>query len=243
VNHETGRLATVFTPSSLVEEKTFLVVSPQARTWAQAAGLPLPPQEYDAIQPPEPSPDLYIASPALYDFVSGQVTLKGTAAGEGFQSYQLQVGQGLNPQTWLQIGQAGTSPVKDGILGVWDTQSGEGLYSIRLQVVREDQTAETTSIQVTVDNTAPLARIQYPINDQEFQVPAQKVITFQAEATDPIGIRKLVWLVDGIQVGETTQPPFVFPWQAVPGEHVLQVKAYDLAGNVGSSEEAHFTVK
>ncbi len=243
VNIETGRLATVFTPPMLVEEKVFIVVPPQARAWAQLANLPLPPQEYDAIQPPEPSANVRITSPGLYAFVHGKVTLKGTAGGDGFRSYQVQVGQGVNPQTWLQVGQDGTTPVKDGVLGVWDTQGQEGLYSVRLQVVHADLTAETAAIQVTVDNTPPLAHIPYPINGQEFQAAQDKVITFQAEVSDAIGVRRIVWLVDGVQVGETVNPPYAFAWKAARGEHVLQVKAYDLAGNEGQSEQVRFSVK
>jgi hypothetical protein len=247
INSETGRLATVFTPAMLVEDKTFLVVPPQARAWAQDARLPLPPQEYDAIQPPESSPDVRITAPELYAFVSGQVTLQGTAAGQGLRSYQVQVGQGVNPQTWLQVGQGGTSPVVNGVLGVWDTQGQnggqDGLFSVRLQVVRSDQTAETAVIQVTVDNTPPLVRIPYPLNGQEFQAGQGKTITFQADASDSIGVRRLVWLVDGKVVGESTQAPYIYTWLTTRGAHILEVKAYDLAGNEGKSDQIHFSLK
>jgi membrane carboxypeptidase/penicillin-binding protein PbpC len=243
INAETGRLATVFTPSLYVEEKTFLVVPPQARAWAQAAQLPLPPQEYDAIQPPGPSPNVQITAPDSFAFVHGQVTLQGTASGDGFKLFQVQVGQGVNPQTWLQVGPDGTSALVNGDFGVWDTQGLEGLYSIRLQVVRADQTVEMAVIQVTVDNTAPLVRIPYPINRQEFERSQSRVITFQAEVDDAIGVQRIVWLVDGATVGDTSQPPYVFAWQVTPGEHVLEVKAYDQAGNEGKSEQVHFTVK
>ncbi len=243
INSETGRLATIFTPSIYVEEKTFLVVPPLARAWAQAAQLPLPPQEYDAIQPPEPSADVRITAPGLYAFVRGQVTLKGTASGAGLKTYQVQVGQGVNPQTWVQVGAGGTSPLVDGDFGVWDTQGQEGLYSIRLQVVRENQTVETAVIQVTVDNTPPLVRIPYPITGQELDRSQESTITFQAEADDAIGIQRVIWLVDGVVMGETAHAPYVFAWQAVPGEHVLAVKAVDLAGNEGVSEQVSFNVK
>ncbi len=241
INAETGLLATVFTPSSLVEEKTFMVVPPQARAWAQASNLPVPPQDYDAIQPPVPSADVRITMPQLYAFVRGQVLLKGTASGEGFKSYQVQVGQGVNPQTWLRVGEEGSAPVVDGEFGVWDTPEQDGLYSIRLQVVRTDQIAETAVIQVTVDNTPPLVRVPYPIMGQEFEQAS--VITFQAEGEDTIGVERLIWLVDGKVVSETSHAPYVLAWQARPGEHVLEVKAIDLAGNEGTSEQVHFSVK
>lgn len=242
INRETGRLATVFTPASLVEEKIYMVVPYAAEAWAKAAGLPVPPKEYDAVQPPEPSAGVEIASPALYSFLRGEVTVTGTAAGDGFRFYQLLVGQGLNPQTWLQVGEDGTFPVTGGQLGRWDTTGLEGLYTIRLLVVREEQTLEMATIQVTVDNTAPLVRILYPLAGQEIRVKRGADMNFQAEVSDTLGLGRVVWLVDGTQAGESVQAPYVFSWPARSGEHTLQVKAYDLAGNEGVSEEVVFKV-
>jgi hypothetical protein len=155
----------------------------------------------------------------------------------------VQVGQGVNPQTWLRVGEEGLSPRIDEEFGVWNTPEQDGLYSIRLQVVRTDQTAETAVIQVTVDNTPPLVRVPYPIIDQVFDRSQASVITFQAEAEDAIGIQRYIWLVDGRVLGETIHAPYVFAWEATPGEHVLEVKAIDLAGNEGVSAQVPFTVK
>ncbi len=244
INRETGRLATVFTPPALIEQKTFLVVPAQARTWAQAAKLPVPPEDYDAIEPPEPISSALITSPASFSYIHGQVSLHGTANGAGFQSYQVLVGQGLNPQSWQQVGEASASAVKDGVLGVWDTQGqAEGLYAVRLQVVRQDQTVDMATIQVTVDNTPPLVRVPYPITGQVLNAQKDRTIIFQAEASDEIGVQRLTWWVDGKQVGETAQAPYAFVWRAEPGAHVLLVRASDLAGNESKSEEVRFSVK
>jgi hypothetical protein len=43
INIESGLLATVFTPPELVETRTYMVVPPQARQWAQTAGIDTPP--------------------------------------------------------------------------------------------------------------------------------------------------------------------------------------------------------
>jgi membrane carboxypeptidase/penicillin-binding protein PbpC len=110
-------------------------------------------------------------------------------------------------------------------------------------VVRADQTTETAIIQVTVDNTPPLIRVPYPINGQEYALSESRAITFHAEVEDAIGVQRFVWLVDGEVVGETGRAPYVFEWQAAAGDHVLEVKAYDLAGNEGTSEQVHFSVK
>lgn len=243
INSETGRLATVFTPPVLVEEKTYLMVPLEARAWALEAGLSLPPEDYDAIQPSASSEDVQITSPISFDYVRGQVPLMGTAAGEGFRFYQLQAGQGLNPQTWLAVAPDGTTPVEEGQLGVWNTQDLDGLYALRLMVVRQDQQVETAVIQVTVDNNSPLARIPYPVTGQVFAYPEERQITFQAEASDSVGVSRLEWYVDARKVGESLQAPYAFTWRAEPGEHTLTVKAYDFAGNVGQSEEVQFSVE
>ena len=242
INRETGRLATVFTPAALIEEKVYLVVPEQAKAWAEAAGFPVPPAQYDAIQPPAPLDSARFTSPQKFAFVRGKVDLWGTAAGAGFRFYQVLVGQGLNPQSWLQLGQDGAEPVSNGLLGTWDTLGQEGLYAIRLLVAREDQQVDIATIQVTVDNTAPMVRIPFPLADQVFHYPDTRAITFQADASDAIGIGRLVWQVDGVEVGQSIQPPYVLTWPAVEGSHTLQVEAYDLAGNLGRSEVIQFSI-
>ncbi len=242
INRETGRLATVFTPAALIEEKVYLVAPVQAKSWAEAAGFPVPPVEYDAIQPPEPLASVRITSPQQFAIVRGEVDLQGTAAGTGFRFYQVLVGQGLNPQTWLQVGRDGAAPVSNGLLGIWDTQGQEGLYAVRLLVAREDQQVDIATIQVTVDNTAPLVRVLYPLADQEFPYPETRRITFQVDASDAIGLDRLVWRVDGAEVGQSVQPPYALTWQAALGEHTLEVEAYDRAGNLGRSNLVRFSV-
>ncbi|MFT3892397.1 MAG: hypothetical protein QM730_12245 [Anaerolineales bacterium] len=149
INRETGLLATVFTLPQLIEERVYLVVPSDARTWAESAGLAIPPSNYDVIQSPQINPDVNIASPALYAEVNGKVNITGTAAGNDFISYRVLVGQGLNPQEWIQVGE-GNSPVINDVLADWDTKGLTGLYAVQLQVVRNDQKVDTAIIQVTV---------------------------------------------------------------------------------------------
>ena len=80
------------------------------------------------------------------------VRITGSASGEGFDHYFVQVGKGLNPQQWIQVGADGTARVEDGVLAEWDTSGLEGLYAVQLVVVRADQRVETAVTQVTVKN-------------------------------------------------------------------------------------------
>jgi membrane peptidoglycan carboxypeptidase len=149
VNQETGLLATVFTLPQLVEERVYLVVPPDARSWAESAGLEIPPAAYDVIQASQINPNVNITSPELFAEVNGIVNITGTAAGENFASYRVLAGQGLNPQEWIQVAE-GNQPVTNNMLAEWNTTGLSGLYAVQLQVVRSDQRVETAIIQVTV---------------------------------------------------------------------------------------------
>jgi membrane peptidoglycan carboxypeptidase len=152
VNRETGFLATVFTPPQFVEERVYLIVPPEAQAWAGSAGLPLPPDSYDAIQPPRVNPVVSITAPALFADVKGKVKIIGTASGTDFAYYRVQVGKGLNPTAWIQVGADMQTPVESGLLAEWDTSGLDGLYAVQLVVVYADQRVETAVIQVTIHN-------------------------------------------------------------------------------------------
>jgi hypothetical protein len=150
VNRETGLLATVFTQPQLIEDRVYLVVPEDARSWAEGAGLQIPPANYDVIQPPRFDQNVNITSPQLFSDVSADVQIKGSAAGDNFVSYQVLVGQGLNPKDWVQVAE-GNQPVTNGLLATWNTKGLSGLYAIQLQVIRNDQKVDTAIIQVTVN--------------------------------------------------------------------------------------------
>jgi hypothetical protein len=149
VNRETGLLATVFTLPQLVEERVYLVVPGEARSWAEGAGLEIPPSNYDVIQAPRFDENVNITLPALFSEVNGNVQIEGTAAGDNFVSYRILVGQGLNPQEWIQVAES-NAPVTNGVLAEWNTSGLHGLYALQLQVLRTDQRVDTAIIQVTI---------------------------------------------------------------------------------------------
>ncbi|HJS20089.1 MAG TPA: transglycosylase domain-containing protein [Anaerolineales bacterium] len=150
VNRETGLLATVFTLPQLIEDRVYLVVPDEARSWAEGAGLEIPPANYDVIQSPRYDENVNITSPELFSEVSGEVQVEGSAAGDDFVSYRVLVGQGLNPQEWIQVGE-GNEPVTNDVLADWNTSGLSGLYAVQLQVLRTDQKVDTAIIQVTAN--------------------------------------------------------------------------------------------
>ncbi|HRQ23655.1 MAG TPA: hypothetical protein PLF42_09550, partial [Anaerolineales bacterium] len=152
INRETGLLATVFTPPELIDNRVYMLIPENARAWAQSEGLPIPPNAYDAIQPPQLNPNVNISSPQLFADVNGVVRIIGTASGDDFLYYRVQVGRGLNPQEWIQLGSDSFERVENGLLAEWDTAGLSGLYAVQLVVVRNDQVIETAVIQVTISD-------------------------------------------------------------------------------------------
>ncbi len=241
VNRETGQRATVFTDPTLIDEQLFINVPEEARAWAIAAGLAVAPSGYDAIPVIQSDPQVTITSPALFSPVSGSVAIEGTAKGASFASYTVQIGEGINPATWLQVGSTGSTAVENGQLAVWDTARLDGLYAIRLNVIGTDQSVRTSTIQVTVDNTLPQVQISYPAAGQEIQ-PTGETITLQANVQDSSGIQTVEWWLDGNLVATQNEEPFVYLMEADPGKHTLQLVAEDKAGNSTRTNEVDFSI-
>lgn len=243
INRENGRLATIFTPPDLLETKVILVVPSAASAWARQAGLATLPDTYDVIrQPRVTSPDAVITSPEMINAVRGQVTFMGSAAGENFDRYSLQVGAGLNPQQWVMVAQNVRKQVKDGVLGVWDTNGKSGLYAVQLQVIRQNQIVDLYTIEVTVDNQPPSVAILSPAEGEQFSRLEDEMIILSASASDDLTLADVGFFVDDQPIMTLLQAPFAVLWQAAPGEHVLRVLATDLAGNRRETSVT-FTVK
>ena len=233
VNRETGLLATVFTPPEMVEEHVYMVPPPEAVEWERKTGVPIPPDSYDAIYTaPSVTPDVRIDSPGMFGYVTGVVSINGNAGGEGFAFYRLQVGEGLNPQTWLTISEDIATPVKGGFLGEWQTAGLSGLYTLQLLVVRQDQSVEKAILQVTIDNIPPQLTLVNPTDGQQIKITPGLKVLLQADASDDLELARVEFYVDEQLIAALTGAPFNILWQGQPGEHTLQVIAYDLAGNL-----------
>ena len=240
VNKETGQLATVYTPVEMVEKRIYLVPPASAREWAQAAGLDVPPSSYDAYKVPKALPEVHITSPIMFSDGHGLVEIRGTASGEDFVSYRLEYGAGLNPGSWYQLGEDVSAPVTEGLLGEWDTAGLDGVYTLRLMVLRSESSLEEALLQLTLDNTLPVVSIQYPTDGQELSLADKPYILYKSEVQEAF-LEQVLFYLDGEQVGTATKAPFWFILPAELGKHVLRVEAVDRVGNMDHAE-VHFTV-
>jgi subtilisin family serine protease len=126
--------------------------------------VPFGPQKYALVVSGEigtPPPTAEISSPQNGTLLDGPVTILGTAAGEGFQQYVLEYGVGNSPSSWIAIAPPQTTPITQGVIGVWDTQALDSNdYTLRLTVTGVGGTSQSqvgvTLLRTSISNAKNL---------------------------------------------------------------------------------------
>jgi thermitase len=111
----------------------------------------------------------------------------------------------------------------------WDVTFGNG----RVNAARAVSAAAAT--RGVADTVAPSVSIMSPQFGQQLSGPTTSV---HVAAVDNVKVVKAELYVDGILVTSSTTAPFTMKWNSrktAAGAHELQCKAYDAAGNAGSS--------
>jgi membrane peptidoglycan carboxypeptidase len=243
VNRETGRLATVFTPPEMIEVRTYLKIPDRAGSWAAEQGIELPPESYDSGLEQSSDPGVEIQSPGNFSAVQGNVAVKGRINPENFVSYRMQVGRGLNPTSWQQIGEEKTSPPPSNRLGVWDTtQVEEGLYALQLIVLREGQQVDKSTVLVSVDNTPPEVALKSLSEGDVLPYDPDQAWVFFADAADNAEMDRVEFFLNSRLVAARKEAPYLYAWKMGVGKFNLRVVAYDRAGNQ-TALTANFTVE
>jgi membrane carboxypeptidase/penicillin-binding protein PbpC len=248
VNRETGRLATVYTPPELVEERVYEIYPPEAADWVRTAGIPQPPTEYDPL-PEEGSSgqEVAILSPTPYQYVRGVVELRGNARIPDQAVFRLKYGEGLNPSAWMTIGSEHGHQVDNGTLEYWDTTGLSGLYTIQLSVVDHNQAERLANVQVTVDNEPPQVKLNHPYpGSQHSRSDVEGAwFTIQVDAVDNLRMDRVEFYLDGAQVGISTVSPYAFKVMlsdVSAGQHEVWAIGFDAAGNSAETEHVQITV-
>lgn len=117
----------------------------------------------------------FITRPHRYELIRGaSVQIHGTATDPEFGSYRIYYGKGESPSSWHPIpigdGSSGlyesTTPVTNNLLGTWDTRGFEGLYTVRLDIIKSTGvTVGREAIKVIVANAKPAMVITNPTED------------------------------------------------------------------------------
>lgn len=153
LNRENGRLATIYTPSELIERQTFQIFPDEVAAWALANNIPQPPTEFDTIANVAAHDQYQLLSPKPFAIENGRVPLIGTIQAGRFTSYRLAYFPGLTPDALTIIADGLTDPKDNELLTMWDTSElDNGLYTILLTVFEGDGRFVEIGRHVTLNN-------------------------------------------------------------------------------------------
>ena len=173
-----------------------------------------------------------ISYPDNFSFVHGDVRIIGAIPEDGFNSARLQYGKGMNPTSWLQIGEDILSPSTGKRLGIWETDNLEdGLYALQLVLVGEQLQIEKVSLVVSVDNTPPEIGLMSDLDGKTIPFEEGKELLFEAVFENNNEIQEVVFYINSYKVSSREAPPFVLLWEMTPGDIELRIVAEDHANN------------
>ena len=118
----------------------------------------------------------------------------------------------------------------------WDASYGAG----RLNVYKAVRAALGNA--GNADTTAPTAALASPTAGST----VSGVVPININATDNVGVTRIELYFDGMLVGTGASSPAAFSWNTTAyanGTYTLQARAYDAAGNVGTSVAVSVTVQ
>jgi subtilisin family serine protease len=142
------------------------------------------------------------------------------------------------------IGEA-VSATTDGYVHVWDLETAYAGVDTDWPMSRKDVTNSGLNFvfDSTVDSTAPTTSLTAPSSGAS--VSGSSVMV-SADAVDAVGVTKVEFYRGGTTlIGTDTTSPYSVSWESTTlaaGSHTLTSKAYDAAGNVGTSSGVSVTV-
>jgi len=170
-----------------VENRTFLNVNDvtatawlnntqQGQDWAKQRNITLPISvpPTDACQAGMERPKVVLTSPQPGQQVSGLFQISGIVTMPGFNRYQIEVAQGINPTGYGIVAGPYVTQVGDpgGLLAVWDTNSRpDGQYTLRLWVVDGAGKSVQIVVPVVVNNRNPVVQPSQPVGQPTVVIP------------------------------------------------------------------------
>lgn len=230
---DTGQRASVTTPPERRQSVNYFIPpAGAAREWWVANNQPLPPEDYDDLSRPQIFETVRIARPSLFDYVGGEVEIYADMDTEGMQYYQVEYGQGLNPAQWFAIGGQQTNFNADQPVAVWNTNALDGIYSVRIITVLDDNSRDSDAIQVTVDNQSPSVTLDSVEPGKLYRWPQDDAVELEANVNDNLTIDRVEFYLGDALLGADVEFPFTLSWSIEGlGSYTFTAVAFDAVGN------------
>ena len=239
INSQTGQLATVNTPTELRSDARFFVPpAGNATDWWIANHQPLPPTEYDNVSRPQVFQTVHLTRPALFDYVGGKVDIYADMDTRHMKFFQLEYGQGLNPNAVVHAWRAADRVHVEQTrrhLGYeragWTLQSAAGRSS------SNDNTRQSDAVQVTVDNVPPTVTLNSVEPGKVYRWPGDNDVSLQADAEDNLTVSRVEFYHNNELLGSDVDWPFRLDWRITGlGQQTFTAIAFDGVGNQASSQ-------
>jgi len=209
------------TPPERIERRVYEILPQEAMDWVRENGIPQPPTGQTVVSIEDFDPDAAIIEPTINGYISGNFEIKGNARGG---PYKVEIGRGVEPSEWVQIGPEHGEEVVNDVLERLDTTTfEEGLYTLRLTVNREDGPRVWTT-PVTIDNTPPTAIISDPQPNRLYVLETDEQININVLANDTWAIDRVIFTVDSVDIGSATVAPFNERWR-ITMRDIQQIEA------------------
>lgn len=182
---------------------------------------------------------------AFLSSAEGPIAIRGTVVEDNPARYTLSYGEpGTDPQSYLTLLTSTVFPVPDPVLQ-WDVSSvADGAYTLRLEAEDKAELSAGSSIELVIDNTAPVAVISYPENNDYVTGPINVIGT-----VNDINLQEYTVSLAPGAAGESQSFSTVgggnasvdaaklISWDALPpdGIHTLRLFVVDQAGNTRSN--------
>ncbi len=206
----TGQLAGANTPPENRTTRVYQILPQEAADWVRENGIEQPPTSIAAPPIESFDPDVAIITPLVNDFIGGVYEVRGNARGG---PYRLEFGRGLDPQEWTAIGDERGDEIANDIIQTFDTTAlGEGVYTLRLTVNREDGQREV-KLPVTVDNSPPTLVLSEPRADRLYVMEDDGQINVNALVQDTWAVDRVVFSIDSRDFITSTVAPYNVRWR------------------------------
>ncbi len=150
---------------------------------------------------------------------------------------------GTSESDFAQTNDCGTQLIGNSscAINVTFTPSVYGSESATLSVTDSAGTQTSSLTGTGTDVTAPTTQITAPANN----ATVSGTVTVTATASDTVGVTSVQIYIDGVLSASGTSSPLNYSWDTASisnGTHTIYSKAYDAAGNVGTSTTISVTV-
>jgi subtilase family serine protease/flagellar hook assembly protein FlgD/Tol biopolymer transport system component len=173
------------------------------------------------------------------------VDVRGSVSDLNLESWTLRYGLGAEPASWVPLSSGNSAPPAGQVQATWDVGTlADGVYTLSLSATDKAGSVTETRVAVTVDNTAPVARISQPAAGTRVTAPTdiagdatdENFASARLEFSEAGGAARFVTLAD---ITSPVANGRLFSWQTLPPDatYTLRLTVTDALGQTAQATQ------